>query len=217
MSTTAIILIIAAIFGVLCLLVGVPLGLGIWKGYHDAMARAAKGAASVDPKAVALDTTYATPNGLITAHYPSDFAANKLDDATITVSRNFGGGEDELLTFAGVHKPITRDPRELGRILLGLVEKSVAGKGGTSTKTPAKDTKCLGRYEGVEVEGTFTLPSVGTYRSWACFFVVGERGYEIRYDVPKSREGTEVALLERIVAATEIAAGDEHADGGAKK
>jgi hypothetical protein len=202
LSSAAIALIAIAVVGGLGLLVGVPLAYGIYVGFTREMA---KSKAVLDPAAMTLSETYATPNGLVTGHYPAEFVAKKLDDATIILSRNFGSGEDEVITLAGVRNPITNDPRELGRVLLGLVEKNVTAKGGTSTKKPARDTKCLGKYEGVEVEGTFTIPPVGAYRSWSCFFLRDDRGYELRYDVPESRAKDEVPVVEKIVAATEIA------------
>jgi hypothetical protein len=158
----------------------------------------------VDPLAVPLTQTYATPNGLLKAHYPADFVAKTLDDATLVVSRNFGGGEDEVVTLAAVKDSITNDPRELARLLDGLVEKNVLGNGGTYGVTARRSAQCLGSHPGEELEMTFKLSAVGPYLSRGCFFLVGTRGYELRYDVPKSRAGTEVALLQRIIAATEL-------------
>ncbi len=191
-----------AVLGGFGLLIVVPLGYGIYVGYTQARD---KQKPSTDLKAAKLTETYATTNGLVTVHYPPDLVAKKLDEATIILSRNFGSGEDEVITLAGVKNPITNDPRELARILLALVEKNVTAKGGTSTKKPARDTKCLGKYAGVEVEGSFTIPPVGAYKSWACFFIREDRGYELRYDVPESRVKDEVPLLEKIIAATDLA------------
>src|SRR5262249_49559301 len=152
----------------------------------------------VNPHTVPLSESYSTPNHLLTAHYPADFAAKSLDDATLIVSRNFGGGEDEVVTLAAVRNPITNDPHEFARILLALVEKTVTAKGGTSTKPAERETLCLGRYRGVETEGTFSLPTSAPYESKACFFVRGDKGYEVRYDVPRSRAADEAPLLTRI-------------------
>jgi hypothetical protein len=196
-----------AVAGVFALLIGVPLVIGVVMGVRSALEKAADGGTSsnVDPNTVLLDQSYTTPNNLLTAHYPAHLAAKTLDDATLILSRNFGGGEDEVVTLAAVKSPITNDPKELARILLGLVDKNVAGKGGTSTQTSNRPAKCLGKYPGVEVEGTFTIPPTGAYVSKACFFIANDRGYELRYDVPRSRAAAEVPLLERIMAATELA------------
>jgi hypothetical protein len=196
-------LIVGCAVGVLGLFVIVPLGVGAYVGFTRARTRAV--AATVDPFTVPLAQTYKTPNGLVTGHYPADFAAKTLDDATLVLSRNFDNGEDEVVTLAGVQSPITNDPHEFARILLALVDKKVAAKGGTSTKTSERDAMCLGRYKGVEVEGSFSIPGSGTYESKACFFIRGERGYETRYDYPRSRSAAEAPLLGRIVEATELA------------
>jgi hypothetical protein len=203
LSGTTIALIVVGVVVVLGLFVVVPLGMGVYVGYTRAKERAA--AAKVSPHAVALSASYTTPNGLLTAHYPADFAAKSLDDATLVVSRNFPGGEDEVVTLAAVRSPITNDPHELARILLGLVDKNVAAKKGTSTKTAEREVMCLGKYRGVETEGTFSLPGSATYESKACFFLHGDRGYEVRYDVPRSRAADEVPLLTRIIEATVLA------------
>jgi hypothetical protein len=161
-----------------------------------------KSGAPADPGGVALSQSYATPNGLLTAHYPADFAAKTLDHATLVVSRNFGGGEDEVVTLAAVKDPITNDPAELARILDGLVEKNVITKGGTYKQTSHRPAKCLGIHPGVELEMTFKLPTVQAYVSKACFFINASKGYEVRYDVPSSRAANEVVLLQRIIGAT---------------
>jgi hypothetical protein len=162
-------------------------------------------AASADPGSVPLSQSYATPNGLLTAHYPADFAAKTLDHATLIVSRNFGGGEDEVVTLAAVKNPITNDVHEFARILDALVEKNVTSKGGTYSQTAHRAAKCLGTHAGVELEMTFKMPTVGPYVSKACFFLSADRGYEVRYDVPSSRSAHEVPLLERIIGATVLA------------
>jgi hypothetical protein len=160
---------------------------------------------TADPSGVRLSESYATPNGLLTAHYPADFAAKTLDHATLVLSRNFGGGEDEVVTLAAVKTPITNDVHEFARILDALVEKNVLAKGGTYEKTGHRPTTCLGNHPGFEIERSFKLPTVGPYVSKACFFLTAERGYEVRYDVPRSRSAHEVVLLERIIDATVLA------------
>jgi hypothetical protein len=160
---------------------------------------------TVNPGAVPLSQSYATPNGLLTAHYPADFAAKTLDNATLVISRNFGGGEDEVVTLAAVKSPITNDVKEFARILDGLVEKNVIAKGGTYTQTSHHPAQCLGSHPGFELDTTFKLPTVGPYVSKACFFLTADKGYEARYDVPSSRSAHEVVLLDRIIAATVLA------------
>lgn len=202
-SGTTIALIVIAVMAMLGLFVGLPLAAGIYVGYKNAKTKAA--APPVNPLTVPLTESYGTPNHLLTGHYPADFAAKTLDDATLVLARNFPDGEDEVITLAAVKNPITNDPHEFARILLGLVDKNVAAKGGTSTKIADREAMCLGKYPGVETEGTFELPASGVYESKACFFVRGDRGYEVRYDVPRSRSASEVPLLSRIIDATDLA------------
>jgi hypothetical protein len=151
-----------------------------------------------------LTESYATTNKLLTIHYPPDFAVKTLDGSTLIVTRNFGGGEDEVVTFGALVSPITDDAHELGRILLASLSKNVASKGGTFTKNSEHPATCLGKYPGVEVVATFVLPPVAPYVSKSCFFMNATHGYEVRYDVPKSRIATEVPLLESIENATEL-------------
>ena len=198
-SPGVIVLIVMGIFGVL---IAVPLAIGVVVGFRRAMKA---GAAAVDPASVALSQSYKTTNGLLTAHYPADFAAKSLDTATLMVSRNLGDGSDEVVTFGVVPDPITDDPHEFGRILLDSLSKNVTAKGGTTVKGAERAARCLGSYPGEEVEVTFTFSSGNPYDSKSCFFMIGKRGYELRYDVPRSRAAHDVPLLERIIDATELA------------
>ena len=199
LSTGVIVLIVMGIFGVLIL---VPFAIGIVVGFRRAMKAAAT---PVDPRSVALSQSYKTTNGLLTAHYPADFAAKRLDDATLMVTRNLADGTDEVVTFGAVPDPITDDPHEFGRILLESLSKNVTTKGGTTQKGPERAAKCLGSYPGVEVEMTFTMAAGHPYDSKSCFFMIGKRGYELRYDVPRSHAAQDVPLLERMMDSAELA------------
>ncbi|HVY48654.1 MAG TPA: hypothetical protein VHB21_22355 [Minicystis sp.] len=196
-----VILAIIAGVGMVAVLVAVMFFFAIWQF----LSPDAKTAAAPDPHTVPLTQRFATQNGLLTAHYPDDFAAKSLDHATLVVSRNFDGGEDEVVTLAAVKDPITNDPREFARLLLLVVDKNVAAKGGTSSKTSEREALCLGKYPGIEAVVTFDLPGTSPYDGKACFFLRGDKGYEVRYDVPRARAAAEVPLLERIIDATELA------------
>jgi hypothetical protein len=198
-STGVIVLIVMSIFGVLIV---VPLSIGVVVGFRRAMKA---GTATVAPASVALSESYKTTNGLLTAHYPADFAAKRLDDATVMISRNLGDGTDEVVTFGAVPDPISDDPHEFGRILIDSLSKNVVAKGGTAQKGAERPTTCLGTHAGVEVEITFTFDSGRPYDSKSCFFMMAKRGYELRYDVPRTRAAQDVPLLERIMDATELA------------
>jgi hypothetical protein len=198
-NTVVVVLVATAVLG---LLVVVPLLVGVVIGVRRAM----KGTAgTVDPTKVQLSESYSTTNKLLTVHYPSDFAAKKLDDSTVVIVRNFGDASDEVVTFGAVQNPITDDVHEFGRILLDAIAKNVVGKGGTWTRTSERPSTCIGPHAGVEIEATFKLPLSKEYVSKSCFFMSGDRGYEFRYDVPRAKLDTEAPLLERIIDATDLA------------
>jgi hypothetical protein len=193
--------IILLVVGLLFVLVIVPVIVGIGFGFYAVRKRAAavSAAATATPTgSSALSEAYSTTNKLVTIHYPADFAAKSVDGSTVVVSRNLGGGDTELVTFGAVENAITDDPHELGRILLNSLTKSVKASGGTYTKNSERPAMCLGKYSGVETEATYLLPPAAPYESKACFWVDGTTGYEIRYEVPKSRLSTEGPLLESI-------------------
>jgi hypothetical protein len=181
----------------------VPFVVGGVIGFMRASEKAHK---KSDPEKVSLSEQYDTKNKLITAHYPPDFAAKRLDDATITISRRVGTG-DEFITLGAlpIDKSVTDDVDEFARLMLVSVEKNIEAKDGTSTRGKKRETKCLGKYEGVEFSPTFKLPGVGNYVGKACFFVHNDRHYIVRYDVIKSHAESDTPLLERIIDATEFA------------
>jgi hypothetical protein len=194
---------------VLGALIAIPVGVGVVVGFKSARDRdlAAKAAAAAgrtsDPGAAHLSQSYTTTNGLLTAHYPADFAAKKLDDSTLLVSRNLGGGLDEAVTLGAVDQPITNDVHEFARLLLGAVRKNVEAKGGTYTVGKERPAKCFRGHDGLEIESSFHLGLGGDYVAKTCFFYVGDRGFELRYDAPRSRP-EEIPLLESVISATEV-------------
>lgn len=196
--------IIGLVAGGVCLLLGVLFVVGAIVGFRRVMLadQAAKAAASAASREE-LSETYATPNGLLRAHYPDDFAAKTLDDSTLLVSRNLGSGLDEAITLGAVKEPITNDVHEFARLLLGAVQKNVLAKGGVYTIGKDHPARCLGKHPGIEIETTFHIGLSGEYVSKTCFYLEGDRGYEFRYDAPRSRPG-EVALLQSIIDATEV-------------
>jgi hypothetical protein len=197
-------LIVALVCGgiALVLLFMVPVGIGFYLGFRRALN---VHAAPTPAGPVTLSQTYATTNGLVTVHYPADFAAKHLDDATVMLARNLVGGEDEAVTVGAVRKPISDDVHEFARVLLNVIEKNVTAKGGTFTKTGEHVSTCLGAYPGLEVDATYTVPAgVGEYTSRSCIFIHGGHGYELRYDVSTASLAAEAPLLERIENATDL-------------
>jgi len=195
---------VAIVLGVGCLAVlffGLPLAAGIGMGVWGALKARVP---SEDPRTVPLTQTTPTPNGLLTAHYPADFAAKAIDNTTLMVSRNTSSTENELVAIAAVPHPISNDPKEIARLFEATTEKLVISKGGKYTPTRQHAANCLGGRPGWEVETTYTFPLGGAYVSKACYFVERGIGYEARYDVPASRAATDVVLLVRILDATEF-------------
>ena len=212
--------IILLVVGLLFVLVIVPVIVGIGFGFYAVRKRAAavSAAATATPTgSSALSEAYSTTNKLITIHYPPDFAAKSVDDSTVVVSRNLGGGDTELVTFGAVLNAITNDPHELGRILLNSLTKSVKASGGTYTKNSERPRGDVPRevLPGVETEATYLLPPAAPYESKACFWVDGTTGYEIRYEVPKSRMSTEGPLLESIEVCSRLPRHHEEVRGAA--
>jgi hypothetical protein len=83
-------------------------------------------------------------------------------------------------------------------------EQNVSAKNGTFVRGKSHETKCLGKYDGIEFKPTFTLPQLGEYVGKACYFTHNARHYVLRYDVIKSHADSDRALLEKIVDATEL-------------
>jgi hypothetical protein len=166
--------------------------------------RRAKGS---DPN-VPLAQKYTSANGLITAHYPSDFAAKKLEQGSVLVSRNLGLGDDEAVVFTAIAQPITDDPQELARVLENAFEKSIRAKGGSvliGDPHPARCETNEASYDGAETVGTYTIAASPRVTVWSCVFVANGHGYKLAYLVPHTRITQEGALLRRIVASAELA------------
>jgi hypothetical protein len=178
-------------------------GVGVFFLARHAMALRAKRS---DPN-VAFAQHYTSANGLITAHYPSDFAAKKLEQGSVLLSRNLGLGDDEALVFTAIAQPITDDAQELARVLENAFEKGITSKGGTVSSGDPRPGKCEtsdGSHTGVEQISTYSIPPSGTINVWSCVFVTGGHGYKLSYLVSRKRIPEEGPLLRRIMAAAEL-------------
>jgi hypothetical protein len=162
--------------------------------------------AKEDPATVKLTETVSSSNGLVTAHYPADFGAKKVDFATVALSRKLTVG-DESITIGAlpIDKAATDDIEEFARIILMAVEKNVEAKGGTTTRGTKRAARCLGKYDGFEWQPTFSLPVGGDYVGKACFFELRNRFHVVRYDVAKSQAEAQAPVLTKIMEATELA------------
>ncbi len=160
-----------------------------------------------DPSKIELSQKYASRNGLVTAHYPADFAAQALEQNSLLLSRNFGRGEAELVVLAAVENPVSTDVREFARVYLKSVEKTVTSRGGSMSTGEQLPATCRARgvaVDGVKVDSASQTPPEGPYSTRWCFFMHAGHGYVQRYTAPRSRVDAERPLLERIVAATEV-------------
>lgn len=196
------VLIVACVLGGIALLlaIGIPFAMGFAKGLRHASAPPAHA-----PPSAALSETYSTKNGLLTAHYPSDFVAKNVDSTTLGIARNFPDGSDEEVVLAAVAHPITDDVHEFARVLTASIAKKTSAIGSTFVETTHRDVACFGGYDGVNVEATFLAGGKTLYRVSLCFFMHDDRGYEVEYILPDARTATELPLLQSIAVATDYA------------
>jgi hypothetical protein len=151
-----------------------------------------------------LSETYPTSNGLVTAHYPADFAAKSLDHATIMLSRNNTDGTDEVVTVAGVENPISNDVNEFSRVLIQQMKTNIAAYGDKWVETSRKRTVCFKSYSGLEIEGTYTASGITKENVKICYFMRPNKGYEMKTIVPAIHETRDLPLLQSMVDATDI-------------
>ena len=168
--------------------------------YSTTYATSTAGTATAAPS---LSETYPSSNGLVVAHYPSDFAAKALDHATIRISRNNLDGTDEVVSVAGVENPISDDVNEFSRVLVQQLKKGIEDIGDKWIETSRRRTTCFKAYPGLEIEGTFThLRTRETVK--LCYFMRTNKGYEMKLIVPTSREATDLPVLQSIIDATDV-------------
>jgi hypothetical protein len=159
------------------------------------------------PGAGGLTESYKMQNGRLTAHYPADFAAQSMDDATLLVTHTFATGDYEGIALVGVPHPISKDTREFARVVLGAMDTKKKSLTTTFSETDRRPAQCMGRYPGLEVDTTYTLKTGTQYVERSCVFVRGDVGYVTRVYVPTRLEARDGALLDKMVLATEMAKG----------
>jgi hypothetical protein len=150
---------------------------------------------------------YRPQNGLLTIHYPVDFAAKRIDEGTVIVSRRISLTDDEVVTAAGVSRPITDDVQEFARILEHAFRKSIEGQGGRVSGGDPRPAKCATSgavHDGIEIIDMYRLPGSESVTRWSCTFLAHGQGYKLTYAVAHERILEERPLLERIVGATEL-------------
>jgi hypothetical protein len=152
------------------------------------------------PSNGALTQSYVSENGLITVHYPADFAAKKLGNSVVLLSRNLGDGTDEAIAYAPIETPISDDLNEFARV----VELASTKDLNRYTEKSREPASC-GAAEGLEVVGRW-VPESGriAYERRACIFFKNGHGFAFSYSFPESRAGEERPLLKKIVESTQI-------------
>jgi hypothetical protein len=146
--------------------------------------------------AAGFTESYHSPNGLITAHYPADFAAKVTGKAALMMSRNLDDDEVELITLVSVGEPISPDLNEFTRTVSLAEVKKLDGYQQVS-KT---NTKCMG-VDGVEIVSTWK-PGATNYRRRWCGFLRNGHGYAFAYTLPAAAAESDESLLRAVVDAT---------------
>ena len=147
-----------------------------------------------------ISESYPSKNGLITAHYPADFAASTVGTSSIVLSRKLPGDLDEAVVLVPIEKPVSSDLREFARVVGAGAEKQFPGYL-ESSSVPAS---CAGK-PGIETTGTWKSdPGTPMYLRKACYFMDSGHGYSITYLVPASRAADEEPTLRAIREATQF-------------
>jgi hypothetical protein len=145
----------------------------------------------------ALTESYRSPNKLLTAHYPPDFAAKIVAKNVVLITRQ---PEDEAVSLLPIETPISNDLDETARVMMLAQDKKLTGH----HEILRRHAACFGKFAGIEREGEFTPGLTGTYHRWQCVFANAGHVYEVSYVVPNSLRDRDEALLRRIIAATEL-------------
>ena len=147
-----------------------------------------------------MTESYASKNGLITAHYPASFAASTVGTSSIVVSRNLPGGLDEALALVPIETPISSDLKEFARVIGAAEVKELHGYAESSSVAAT----CAGK-PGIETTGTWRSEKGAlTYLRKACHFLASGHGYSIAYSVPTTLAAAEEPTLRAIREATQF-------------
>src|SRR5579859_5700295 len=185
--------------GLLVVAIGaLVVGLAVWKHRQRVVSRSGVTAP--------LDQEHSSRNGLLTAHFPSDFAATDIDGSTVMIERNLGVGNDEPVNLAVVMPVITPDVKQFAARLLLAKDKKIQANGGKLeelSRTP--DAVCFQRLRGLKIESRYVTKFGTEMRISSCYVVEGSRGYKFETMLPVSVAQEDRPLLDRIVAATQLA------------
>jgi hypothetical protein len=144
-----------------------------------------------------------TKNGLAVMHYPANFGAKHLDDATVLVARMVGTVDESVMVgVLPIADSATDEVEEFARLMLVSSESAIEGKGGTHERGEKEKRRCLGKYPGVAYSPSFVLGGQ-RYVGSSCFFERKGRFHVIRIAVAESL-AKDLPFLEKIAAATEF-------------
>ena len=146
------------------------------------------------PQTVTFTQSYSTENGLVTAHYPADFAAKKLSANSIILARNLGDGTDEAIAFTAVATPITDDLNEYARVVLNAEVKGLQGY----TETSKKQSTCGGGHPSIETTGQWGTDPMLKYQRHSCIFLHDGHGFSVGFSTPEKHAAEDVPLLQRM-------------------
>lgn len=144
-----------------------------------------------------LSQSYSSPNGLITVHYPADFAAKIVGKSGIMLTRNLPDGNAELLTFVSVAAPVTTDLNELSRVINVAEIKELTGY----SEQSRANKPCNGA-PGIEIISSWKPADGSPEFRRSCVFQRNGHGYSFAYMLPSELQTTNRPLLEAIVEAT---------------
>ena len=151
-------------------------------------------------KPAALTQSYTSKNGLLTAHYPADFAASTAGTSSVVVTRNLPGGLDEAMAFVPIEKPISGELAEFARVVGAAEVKEL----NSYVETSSLPGTCVGA-PAIETTGTWKSKSgTLTYLRKACHFIHNGHGYSIAYSVPSPHAAEEEPTLHAIREATQL-------------
>ena len=148
----------------------------------------------------AFTQSYKSENGLITVHYPPDFAAKKVGKSVIVVSRNFSDGTDEAIAFTPIETPISNDLNEFARVV-DIAETETLNRYTEKSKQPG----LCGPSPAIETTGRWIGKQDGTvYERRSCIFLHNGHGFAFTYSVPEKHATAELALMKKMIAATDF-------------
>ena len=144
---------------------------------------------------------YPSPNQLIRAHYPADFAARIVGKSVIQLTRALPDEEFDTVLLISVASPISDDVKEFSRVIELAEEKKRQAQKRVFTEQVRRTADCLGS-QGVEIQGT-QMESTGPYQRWSCSFIRQGHGYSFVWLAP-AHLPDHFALLKQVVAQTEF-------------